>query len=68
MFSETKQHEIPTPACDAAVRVVCGTGSDTGQHKHTEAVWQGVSAGSGVHLWRIQVEKTGGRRSDFARW
>lgn len=66
MFSEKKQHEILTPACDAAVHAVCSTGSDTG--KHAEAVRPGISAGSGVHLWRIKVEKTDGRRADFARW
>lgn len=61
-------HEIPTPARDAALCIVHRTGSDTGQHKHTEVVWQGICAGAGVHLRWIQVEKTDGRGGHFARW
>lgn len=70
MFAETeKQHEIHASSCNAAVHAVCssGSGPGKGQQQHDEAVWPGVPAGGGVHLWRIQVEEADGRRADVAR-
>lgn len=67
MCPEKHQHEIPTVGHRAAVHVVCGAGSDTGERQHTEAVRSSFSKGSGVQLRRIQVEKIYGRRGYFPR-
>lgn len=55
-----EKDEIVTAAHYAAVlvRSACW---DTAQHKQGEAVRPVISAGGGVHLWRLQMEESDAR-------
>lgn len=61
MLWRIEKHEITTTAHYAAVLVVCSTCRDTAQRKHGEAVRPVICTRGGVHLWRLQVEKSDGR-------
>lgn len=67
---EFEQHEIVTPTRRSALLpVVCRKPSGRGKQEFHAALWPGPCASVGVHLRRVQVEKTtgGGERVSARR-